>query len=88
MKLDSYHRQTSSSSSFFFRFPVVSLVGDEVTVGFTSFFGVTFSCLMFVGGFLTGEEESFFVGVDEDGLTSDVFSFFTTGIVEFDFFSA
>jgi hypothetical protein len=77
-----YHRQTSSSSSFFFRFPEVSLVGDDVIVGFDSFFGVTFSCLIVGDGFLTGDED------DEDGLISDVFSFFiTTGVVEFDFFS-
>jgi hypothetical protein len=75
-----YHRQTSSSSSFFFRLPVVSLTGDELIVGFVSFFGVTFSCLIFVAGFLTG---------DDDGFISEVFSFFTTtGVVEFDFFSA
>jgi hypothetical protein len=51
-------------------------------VGFDSFFGVTFSCLIVGDGFLTGDED------DEDGLISDVFSFFiTTGVVEFDFFS-
>jgi hypothetical protein len=70
--MDSYHRQTSSSSSFFLRFPLVSLVGDDV--------GVTFSFLILVDD---GVVESFFAG----GLTSDFFSFFTTivVVVEFDF---
>jgi len=54
-----YHRQTSSSSSFFLR-----LVGEDV--------GVTFS---------------FLIGLDDEGLTSDFFSFLTiTGFMEFDFF--
>jgi len=74
--MDSYHRQTSSSSSFFLRFPLVSLVGDDV--------GVTFSFLILVDD---GVVESFFVGGNGgDGLTSDFFSFFTTiVVVEFDF---
>jgi len=61
---------------------VVSLVGDDVIVGFISFFGTTFSCLVFGDGFLTGVDDD-----DDDGLISDVFSFFTTtGVVELDFF--
>jgi hypothetical protein len=45
--------------------------------------------LTFVGVFLADEGEDFCVGVDDDGLTSDVFSFFITGVVvaEFDFCS-
>jgi len=49
--LKNYHRQISSSSSFFLRFPVGSLVGEDV--------GVTFS-------FLTGVMESFLIGLISD----------------------
>jgi hypothetical protein len=70
-----YHRQISSSSSaFFFRFPLVSFVGDDV--------GVLFSFFIFV---VDGVLESFFF----DGLTSDFLSFLTTtAVVEFDFLRA
>lgn len=77
----SYHRQTSSSSSFFFRFPLVSFIGVELIVGLDSFFGVTFSCLTFAGDALREDEDADGDFPVDDGLTSDVFSFFTvTGV--------
>ena len=70
-----YHRQTSSSS-FLVRFPVaVPFVGEELTIGFESFFGVTFSCLTLA--------IDFFVDADDGDLDVDGFSFLTAvGVVE------
>jgi len=45
--MNSYHRQISSSSSFFLRFPVDSFVGDDV--------GVTFSFLIVMESFFVDE---------------------------------
>lgn len=72
------HRQTSSSSSFFLRFPLVSLLGEE--------FGVTFSFLTLLDDGVTDSflDELLLLGVVAVGLTSDFFSFFTF-VVEFDF---
>ena len=82
MYIDNYHLQTSSSSSFFFRRPV-----EELTVGFDSFFGVTFSCLTLddgvLVGFLTGLEFAFPLAVDDEALLLLGVSFFTG--VGFDF---
>ena len=87
-----YHRQISSSSSFFFRFPPVSLLGVDFTMGFDSFFGATFSFFAFDGN---GVDAGFFVGgvatfcVDGDGLTVDAFFLSTaTGAGGCGFFGA
>ena len=56
----SYHRQTSSSS-FFFRFPLVSLIDDEFTMYFDSVLGVTFSFLIVTDDFLSGDDDNVFV---------------------------
>jgi hypothetical protein len=50
---ESYHRQTSSSSSFFLRFPVGSLVGEDVGVTFSFFIGVMESCFFVIVGLIS-----------------------------------